>query len=263
MKKIHLIVVIMVIALGSCRFFSDQKETVKIDSTNADGTFIKKRHFNDDPHSPVEWEISMKFKEDGKSAIRHGVSKRFSKTGKLFEKINYVNNKKEGLRLTYHSTGKIYKEQPYVEGRLSGICKRYDRKGKLTAEYEYKNGLAGVGMKRYTNLGKQRPDPILNIHKIDNIRTSNSYTLSISISGDGAKTIRSVEYFDGKLIEDKYLHKNLAPAKSISSKKGEIRIKLPKGSALNKTFNIVAVCKTTDGLQLIMQKKVKVDIRGV
>ena len=263
MKQLQLIVVILAIALSSCQFFGPQKEVVKTGNTSADGTFIKKRHFNDDQHSPVEWEISMKFKEGSKSAIRHGVSKRFSKTGKLLEKINYADNKKEGIRLTYHSTGKVYKEQPYSDGRLNGICKRYDREGRLTAEYEYKNGLAGVGLKRFTNLGKQRPDPILNIQKVDKIRTSNAYVLSMSISGDGAKSIKKVEYFEGKLIEGKYLHKNLSAAKAMSSKKGEIRIKLPKGSSINKTFNVIAVCKTTDGLQLIMQKKVKVDARGV
>ncbi len=263
MKQLHLIVATLIIILNSCQFFAPQKEVVKTSNTNTDGTFIKKRHFNDDPHSPVEWEISMKFKDDSKTAIRHGVSKRFSKTGKLLEEINYAENKKEGIRLTYHSTEKVYKEQSYSNGRLNGICKRYDRDGKITAEYEYKNGLVGIGLKRYTNLGKQRPDPILNIEKIDQTHTNNSYVLSMSISGDGAKSIKSVEYFEGKLIEDKYFHKNLTPAKAISSKTGQLTFKLPKGSSLNKTFNIIAVCKTSDGLQLVMQKKVKVDVRSV
>ncbi len=263
MKQLNVILVVLAIAVSSCQFFGPQKQVVKTGTKNADGTFIKKRHFNDDPHSPVEWEVSMKFKEGSKSAIRHGISKRFSKTGKLLESITYANNKKEGMRLTYHSTGKVYKEQPYENGRLSGICKRYDRDGKLTAEYEYKNGLPGVGLKRYTNLDKQRPDPVINIQKVDNIRTSGTYNLVLSLTGEGVKTIKSVEFFEGQLIEDKFYHKNLSPARKLSSKKGEIRIKLPQGSAINKTLNIVAVCKTSDGLTLIMQKPVKVDARGV
>ncbi|MCU4155289.1 hypothetical protein J1N10_04840 [Carboxylicivirga sp. A043] len=263
MKQLHVLMAVMVIALSSCQFFGPQKEVVKTGSKNADGTFIKKRHFNDDPHSPVEWEISMKFQEGSKSAIRHGVSKRFSKSGKLLETITYKENKKDGIRLTYHSTGKVYKEQPYIDGRLNGICKRYDRDGELTAEYEYKNGLPGIGLKRYTNLGKLRPDPVIKITKNDNIRTTGTYVLGLSLAGEGVKSIKSVEYYEGQLIEGKYYHKNLSPAKKLSSKKGEISIKLPKGSSINKTLNIVAVCKTTDGLQLIMQKPVKVDARGI
>jgi hypothetical protein len=261
MKHLSLMVAIVAITLSSCQFFAPQKEVVKTNKS-ADGTIIKKRHFNDDPSSPVEWEISMKFQDGSKSAIRHGISKRFTKSGKLAETINYVNNKKEGVRLTYHSTGKVYKEQPYKDGRLHGVCKRYDRQGNITAEYEYKNGLPGAGMKRYTNLGKLRPDPVLKIVKKDNIRTSGSYILSLSLVGDGAKSVKSVEFFEGQLIEGKFFHKNLSPARKLSGKKAEIRIKLPKGSSVNKTFNVIAKCKTADGT-LIIQKSVHVDARGI
>jgi len=263
MKQLSTTLLVLCISLASCQFFGPQKEIVKTGTTQADGTFIKKHHFNNNPQSPIEWKISMKYTDGSKSAIRHGVSNRFSKTGKLLETINYIDNKKDGLRLTYHSTGKVYKEQVYKQGRLHGLCKRYDREGKLTAEYEYKNGLPGVGLKRYTNLGKQRPDPTIHIQKVNNIRTNNTYTLKLSLSGEGAKSIKSVEFFEGKLIEDKYLHKNLTQAKVVSSKKGEITIKLPKGSALNKTLNIIAVCRTSDHLKLVMQKSIKVDARGV
>ncbi|TRX71036.1 toxin-antitoxin system YwqK family antitoxin [Carboxylicivirga sp. M1479] len=263
MKQLQVLIVLLAIGLSSCQFFGPDKKVVSTNTKNADGTFIKKRHFNDDPHSPVEWEISMKFKEGSKSAIRHGISKRYSKSGKLLETINYSDNKKEGTRITYHSTGKVYKEQPYVDGRLTGICKRFDRDGKISAEYEYKNGLAGVGLKRYTNLGKVRPNPTIKITKNDNIRTTSTYVIGLSLSGEGTKTIKSVEFFEGDLIEGKFMHKNLTPAKKLSSKKGELRIKLPKGSSINKTLNIVAVCTTSDGLKLIMQKPVKVDARGI
>lgn len=262
MKQLQMLAVIMAIALSSCQFFAPDKQVVKTGSKNEDGTFIKKRHFNDDPHSPVEWEISMKFKEGSETAIRHGISKRYSKSGKLLEVIPYTNNQKEGQRLTYHSTGKVWKEQSYKGGRLDGICKRYDREGKITAEYEYKNGLPGIGMKRYTNLGKLRPDPVLNIQKNDNIKTTSTYTLALSLSGEGAKSIKSVEFYEGKLIDGKFFHKNLTAAKKLSNTKGEIRIKLPSGSSINKTFNIVAKCKTSDG-DLILQKSVHVDARGI
>lgn len=263
MKQIRLLTVILAIALSSCQFFGPQKEVVKTGTKNADGTFIKKRHFGDDPNAPVEWEISMKFQDGNNSAIRHGLSKRYSKSGKLLESINYADNKKDGDRITYHSNGKVYKEQLYLDGRLNGICKRYERDGQVSAEYEYKNGLPGIGLKRYTNLGKLRPDPEINIEKNDRIRTTGTYVIGLSLSGEEASSFKSVEFFEGQLIEGKYYHKNLSPAKKLTDKTAEIQIKLPKGSSINKTLNIVAVCKTSDGLTLIMQKPVKVDARGI
>ncbi len=261
MKQI-IIALLAIFTLTDCQFFTDKQETAKKETTSKDGTFIKKRHFYDDPGAPVQWEISMKYKEGSESAIRHGLAKRYSKSGKLLETINYADNKKDGMRIAYHSTGKIFKEQPYKNGRLHGICKRYDRQGKLTAEYEYKDGLPGVGLKRYTNLGKLRPNPAINIRKTDNIRVDGTYRLSISLSGEGIQRISGLEFFEGQLIEGKYFHKNLSPLRKVSATKAELSIKLPKGSHINKTLNIVAKCKTAEGL-LILQKPVTIDARGI
>lgn len=227
-----------------------------------DSTIVKSKHFNDDPNSPVEWEVGMKKTPEG-TYVRHGESVRYTKSGALAEKLYYNNNKKEGVRLTYHSTGKVYKEQPYVNGRLDGICKRYDRDGNITAEYPYKNGLAGVGLIEYTNLGKTRPVPTISIQKVDNIKANSTYSLKLSLTGDGAERIKSVEFYEGKLVEGKYYHKNLTPLKQLSSKKGELVINVPKGFQVNKELNIIAVAKTSSGLQLIVQKPASVNVRGV
>ena len=258
-----LLLLSIVIATTSCQFFGgDNSKSQSGETKNADGTIIKTKHFNNDPNGPIEWKVSVKVKEDG-STIRHGLSTRYSKNGKVYEKINYVDNKKHGLRLTYHSTGKVWKEQSYVNGKLDGLCKRYDRDGNLAAEYSYKSGLPAVGLKEYTNLGKEREQPTLKVTKVNEIATANRYVLKLSLAGENLKRIKSVEYYMGDLIEGKYYHKNLTPAKPISGKKGELRFGVPKGHVLDKTINVIAVAKNYDGLSLILQKKVSISVRGI
>lgn len=262
MKKLVLLSAIVLMAFSSCQFFGPDKKVIAKGEKNPDGVVIKKRHFNNDPHAPIEWKISMKPSKEGKG-IRHGKSIRYTKSGKVAEVINYVENKKEGKRLTYHSTGKVYKEQTYLNNKLDGVCKRYDRDGKIVAEYSYKGGLPAVGLKEYTNLGKERPAPVLSIQKVDNIRTNNTYKVICSLSGDGAKRIKSVEFYQGDLLEGRYQHRNLKGLTKISGKKAELSIALPKGASVNKTINFVAVAKTSSGLKYILQKKITIDIRGV
>ncbi|MCU4163059.1 toxin-antitoxin system YwqK family antitoxin [Carboxylicivirga caseinilyticus] len=262
MKNLSIILTLSIFVLSGCQFFAPETSTNTSGNKNPDGTVIKKTNFNNDPSAPVEWETTYKLMEDG-PAVKHGLAKRYYKTGKLAETFNYVNNKKEGLRTTYHGNGKVYKEQMYKNDRLDGICKRYDRDGNLVAEYPYKGGLPGVGLKEYTNLGVERPAPVLSIKEENNIRTSNNYIITCSLVGEAASKIKSVDFYHGDLIEGKYYHKNLTPLRPISDTKGQLTINVPKGASLNKSLNFVAVAKTKDGLTYILQKKIAVDVRGV
>lgn len=264
MKNLASILLLFVlITTTACQFLGSNGSKTKSNGVqNSDGTIIKKKHFNNDPYGPVEWKVSVKAEEDG-STIRHGLSTRYSKNGKVYEKINYADNKKHGKRLTYHSTGKVWKEQSYVEGKLDGLCKRYDRNGKLSAEYTYKAGLPAVGLKEFTNLGKERIQPTIKIEKLDQIASANKYKLKLSLTGENLKRIKSVDFYMGDLIEGKYFHNNLNPAKPNSSKTSEFSFEVPKGQVINKTYNFVAVAKIQDGLKLILQKKVKVSVRGI
>ncbi len=262
MKNLSIFLVLILISLSSCQFFGPEKKVVTKGQTNPDGIVVKKVHFDNDPHAPVEWKTTWKLQKDG-PALRHGLSTRYSKTGKVYETINYKDNKKEGLRTYYHQNGKVFKEYTYKNNKRDGISKRYDREGKLVAEYSYNGGLPGIGLKEYTNLGKERPAPVLNIKKVDNIRTSGSYSIVCSLTGDGAKRIKSVEYYQGELLDGKWQHKNLKPLKKSTGKKGELKLTVPKGTAINKNLNFVAVAVTQDGLKYILQKKVSVNVRGV
>ncbi len=261
--KLNLIIVLLIsIGITSCEFFGGSSSSSGKQVKAADGSFVQTKNFGNDPSAPVEWKVTLKHDSAG-NTIRHGLSTRYSRGGKVYETINYQNNKKEGIRKTYHSTGKVYKEQNYENGKLNGICKRYDRDGKISAEYNYKKGLPGIGLVEYTNLGKVRKQPSLYIKHVDEVRSANRYNLQMSLTGEGTERIKSVTFYEGDLIEGKYFHKNLNPAKQLSTKKGEFSYRIARGQMLIKTFNIVAVAKTVDGLTLILQKKTSVSVRGV
>ena len=252
--------IIFNLLLAGCQSSGNKQGQVKTPKNDSIRVIIK--HFNDHPSSPIEWKVPMKMDKKGKF-VRNGTAIRYTKSGKIVEKIPYVMGKKEGVRLTYHTTGKVYKEQPYKDNKLNGICKRYDRQGKLTAEYPYKNGVPGTGLVEYTNLGKKRPDPQISVKRKDQLKTQGRYVLVLSLTGKGAERIKSVQFYNGKLIDGKYFHKNLMPARNITSKKGEIVFELSRGLELDKTINVIAVAKTYTGLILILQKPVKISVRGV
>ena len=261
MKQIFILLIIAATTLLTGCQFSETK-TSKTNVVKNDSVRVITKNFNDNPGSPVEYKIPMKMGADGEF-VKHGTTVRYLKSGKVAAKTTYVMGKKEGARLTYHSTGKVYKEQPYKNNKLDGICKRYDRQGKITAEYPYKSGLPGIGLVEYTNLGKKRPVPVISIVKKDEIASAGRYKLLLSITGKGSDRVKSVQFYHGKLIDGKYFHKNLTPARNLSSKKGEIVIELRKGTVFNKTINVVAVITTRSNLKLILQKSVKVAVRGI
>ncbi len=258
MKNLSAIIIALTVLLSGCQMITGGSDN-NTESKSADGTIIKTKNFNNDPSSPIEWKVSVKVDKDGKT-IRHGESIRYSKSGKIYERINYVENKIEGTRYTYHSTGNIWKEQNYKQGKLDGECKRYDRKGNLTAVYYYKQGLPGVGLKEYTNLGAERKQPNFKVTKVDQVRLANRYKLKLSLTGEELDRVKSVDYYLGDLIEGKYFHNNLTKARIINEKEGEFSFEVPKGTMLNKTFNMVAVVKNKSGLFSILQKKASVNV---
>lgn len=262
MKYLSLVFAVAMFSLAGCQFFGPDKKVVKKGDKNPDGLVIKKSHFNNDPNAPVEWKTTYKLQKDG-PAQRHGLSTRYSKSGKVYETVNYKDNKKEGIRTYYHQNGKVFKEYTYKDNKRDGVSKRFDRDGNLVAEFTYKSGLPGVGLKEYTNTGKMRPVPVFSLKKVDNIRAAGSYSVVCTLSGDAVKRIKKVEFFQGDLIDGKYFHKNLKPIKSVSSRKGELKIAVPKGTKINKTLNFVVVATTSEGLKYIIQKKTTIDVRGV
>ena len=76
-------------------------------------------------------------KETLKDGLADGLQERYYPSGKLYGKINIVNNKVEGTETTYYENGKIISELNYTQGKLiSG--KIYYENGDLLSQIEGK-----------------------------------------------------------------------------------------------------------------------------
>ncbi len=229
-------------------------------TTHSDSIKIISKHFNDNPHSRIEWKIPVIKNKEGKY-VRQGTAIRYTVTGKVAEKIPYVLDKKEGKRLYFYPNGKVYLEQTYKNDKLNGESKLFNRQGKVIAKQEYMNDMPGTGLMEYTAKGNVIPLPELSIEAVDELKITGKYILKFSLTGEGAERIKSVKYYQGKLYKGKYLrYRNLLPATKKPNKKGEIIIDLPPHSEFNHTLNIIAVAKTYSGLKLILQRPVSVHI---
>ena len=227
---------------------------------HSDSIKVISKHFNNNPHSRIEWKIPV-IKNKDKKYLRQGTAVRYSVTGKIAEKISYVMDKKEGKYFRYYSNGKIYQEQTYKNGILNGEGKLYNRQGNVIAKYEYLNGMPKSGLIEYTSKGKVKSDPELSIESKDELKTTGKYRLKFSLTGKGSERVKSVKYYQGQLYKGKYLrYKHLLPANKNRKKTGEIVIDLPPNSEFNHSLNIIAVAKTFSGLKLILQRPVNVHI---
>lgn len=251
-----------VMAFNACQSKGGSAGAGQETSGESDSIKIKKSNFNKDPKQPVEWEVTMKKGPDG-TYYRHGEALRYTPSGKLAEKVQYVNNKKEGQRLFYYLEGTVWKEQQYVGGYLHGDCKRYSRTGKVEAEYTYAVGLPGIGLKEYTPSGNLKPDPVLTVSQTDEIKATGFHRLTASLSGEGLDRVKKVEFFEGQLIDGRFVDvKKLTPFRSLSHTQGEMLLPVSKGTFIDTDLNIVAVVSTKSGLKLVLSKKIKVSVRG-
>lgn len=198
------------------------------------------------------------FRADGsiKSAInlkngkRHGIAKSYYKNGDLRQQIEYYNNVKHGLAITYYENGNKYQETPYYNGEIHGTQKKYRLNGKLMAEVPYSNGQPCQGLIEYLLNGeKKKQYPRINIRSVDNLITSNEYSLILSLS-DGNK---KVEFYSGQLNDDGCLpHYAIALGETAP---GEIEVKyeLPEQHFVMEELNFIAKVETKLGNPYIIQ----------
>lgn len=222
-----------------------KKQQPKPDKNENDSiTVVRKPYKN--TTDVIEYEIPV-LKE---SNIKHGVQKRFYRSGSLYSTTPFKYGKREGIVYTYYQAVEganpvVWKEQSYKNNMLNGICKRYHRDGQLQAEYEYKDGMPGVGIKEFNQSGNPVVQPSL-------VLTKNKGASGYHITAQLSKKRKNVKYYLGKLEEGKYLPKGL---KSLQVRDG-------KGEAIvgnYKQVTITAVYTTRYSNKGIVSKTIRVE----
>jgi hypothetical protein len=139
--------------------------------------------------------------------IIHGPAVIFYEGGELVStEVNYRNNRKHGIEKKYYKTGELYRERPFVDGKLTGVEKRYYKNGQLRTEVEYQDSNPATGLKEYTLSGilvTEYPEMIMTANETEDGMIRLNFKFD-----DGS---RSVKYYEGTLLEGKYFDRNATP----------------------------------------------------
>lgn len=188
------------------------------------------------PDGKVHTEVNYK------GGRKNGISTSYFNNGNKQLEMTYVNGKRSGVSRKYYENGKIYAETPYVNNKISGIRKTYYSDGVLKAETPYENSLMGVGTKQYSNNGNLIDTYQLKIKKIK----KKNYEVSVN------NKCRKITFFEGKLVNGKYLDESVVIALPMSSGKGIFNNKY------NQTdLNFICKCITPGNTTLIINKAIK------
>ncbi len=125
-------------------------------------------------HSPGRISAEITRNSDGE---QHGITKLFSRAGKLQRQITYSHNEKDGAeteyddaghkskvttwerdaiahQTTYFSSGRVEEDASYSGGELHGKWQKYYESGKLSEVANYKNGYLNGDYTQYSQEGK-------------------------------------------------------------------------------------------------------------
>lgn len=232
---------LLIITLSSCA--GGRKGGKTSDGDKNDSTLVKKTYHS----TGAIWKVNRgkKVLVDGKTKfIMHGEVLEYYKTpeGALSSKTNFVNGKRNGMYTKYYTDGSVYYKVNYLDGKRFGVKTSYHKNGQVMAEVPYKKGLMGVGTKEYTPSGELIEPMTM---KVWYKKNGSQVTVYAQAFNKGRATKR-VEFFEGLLVEGKYVHKGLrkVPMKdgigqiTLSTHSGAVTITAKVKSARN-NYSIV------------------------
>lgn len=177
-------------------FNSASRKTIHKDSA----AFYTVRHYSPEDSNRVRMTkqamngqlLSENYFSNFKKLIKEGTSREYHLSGGLAKEISFVNNKMEGLLLTYWPDGKIRRRDLYRNDTLvTGQC--YTREGKDTVYFEYEQQPTFPGgqdsLRKFINRNLKYPA----IAKLDGI-AGTVYVL-FTVSKDGS--ITAVDLYKG------------------------------------------------------------------
>ncbi len=209
-----------------------------------------------------------------KGNVRHGLTKNYSKRGKLLSTVNYLNGKKEGKTTNYYPSGKVhstmiyrnnlkngdavwyyengkpYTVNPFINNKLNGIQKKYYKNGKILAEIPYKEDQPGTGLKEYTGEGKLITKyPRIIIEEINRVESENKFIIRIYLSNRSS----NVKFYIDELYDGRYLKEYMY---EIQTRQGMATrtYEVPPGYVKFQKMSIIAKVNTHLGNPYIIQR---------
>lgn len=182
------------------------------------------------------------------NGVKNGLSYLFHDDGKtILLAIPYKQGKREGTSKKYYESGKIYAETNYKNDALHGTRKVYYSSGKLKSQVDYFKGFPGIGTIEYLTNGRPKKSPSI-LHK------QRGNHLGIHLEGN----CEDIDFFIGKLIEDKYffyLDENIT---RLESDKGRLSLDLNVYTpSYLKHQDIICSCESSQGNPVILKKRIQ------
>ncbi|MRT92669.1 toxin-antitoxin system YwqK family antitoxin [Ancylomarina sp. 16SWW S1-10-2] len=258
-----ILILISVFVLSSCDFIRDKfssKEKVDDKSEIVDLSSSDKNLLN----GKVRYKFpSGKLKSivNYKDNIKVGISHVYYESGEKQYEIPYVNGKKDGLVKWFYKSGKLYRSTSYKKGLKHGLQKKYWESGKIKSKMLFESNMMCTGLEEITKTGKVKAEPKIIVNHVNLLNKSNEYRLELSLD----KKYRSVEFYIGKLLDDKCLPvKASSYLSGLETKKGKATfvINVPSGSRLSREIPIVAVAKTSYQNYYVLNTVVNVSVRN-
>lgn len=190
-------------------------------------------------------EVSYK---DGK---KDGISKRFYSDGKVHSIIEYKEGKKVGFSKWLYTSGEDYRLTPYTNGKIDGIQKKLYRDGTTQAEIPFVLGNRKVGLKEYNDRGTLlKSYPEIQIKAIDRIGSHGRYSIEISLSNNS----KNVKFYLNA-VKDSLFIPNGKNYLMTTNGVGKVDFIQKQSGTYDRDMNIVALYRTRNGNQKILQKK--------
>jgi len=257
------LLVLSIFILSSCDFilekFSQKDVTVEqsftVDSSSTDSKNINGEVRYKYPSGKLKSIVNYK---DNKKV---GISMTFYESGEKQYEIPYVDGKKHGEVKWFYKSGRLYRSTPYENGVKQGSQKKYWENGKIKSEMDFENDMMCMGLKEFTNTGKQKTEPQIRVKHVNRLRESSMYHLELSLD----KKFSDVQFYIGSLINGKSLPVKVNSYMSeLETKKAKavFKFSIPKGGSINREIPIVAVVKTSYQNYYILKTKANVSVRN-
>lgn len=229
-------------------------------SSNNEGSKTDKKEKKNGVVKTYHKDKSLSSECNYKEGLRHGLCRNYYPNGKVQTELNYVQGKKQGEGKMYYESGKIYLVSPYVDDEIHGLQKLYHENGNLMAEIPYANDELGMGLKEYSVSGKLKDQtPQIVITTKDNIKVNGEYIINLSVNGKGNYT--NVQFYQGELVDGKYMNGGLANIPSPNNNV-QFKLKLPPNTYVMQKFNFVAKVETPLKNYYIVQKSTNVAVEN-
>ncbi len=163
--------------------YSEKSDSASAQLFDSNGKFIAAGIFLNEKKEGL-WKFysgkQLVSEEEFKAGKKHGLSKKYYKTGEVLETCEWIEGLKQGKYQAFFKNGKPYLEYMNVEDKPNGFCISYFENGRKEMEAFYKNGSRHNSWKFYNQKGEEQytleynfgallnPEVLDSLNKIEN-----------------------------------------------------------------------------------------------